>query len=42
MRIDTICGYNELFFIGLFLFSILMGIVAIWKRIKKKPLNMGG
>lgn len=41
MRIDTYVDIMNYFFIGLFLFSILMGIVAIWKRIKKKPLKYG-
>ncbi|MFG6369063.1 MAG: hypothetical protein K1W16_11675 [Lachnospiraceae bacterium] len=39
MRIDTYVNIMKYFFVGLFLLSILTGIVAIWKRIQKKPLK---
>lgn len=39
MSIETYATVMTRFYTGLFLLFILAGIVAIWKRIRKKPLK---
>lgn len=39
MSIDTYTTVMTYFYVGLFLLSILIGIVAIWNRIQKKPFK---